>query len=621
LSPPVLEAIAACRHRVLGMPMPKLAGFRLAGPDAATLLHNRCSSDVKALAPGTGSFTALLDRKAHVQAIGTLHRHPNPQHGFWLLCEEGDGTRCADIQAELARFRIIEAVDITPLKDMSWVALQGPLAASVLEAGWHVPTWTPLPNDAPLEDTALSRIAPLLSLKPLAMLAGEWLGASVTLVRAGHWTREDGFLMGFVGEPPTALLREACARLSGCWDDNPKTYDTLCLEAAWPRYGADYDTTTLLPETGLQDITVSDTKGCYLGQETVARVKTYGSVQQALCGLVFSPTSAPVAWPQPGTALHLDSRSSGDDDTQDSSPRPATPAPTLGHIASSGWSPTLGRFVALAYLGKLHRVPGQVLRLQWPDGPILEATVTMQPFVDARREALGLLSEGLQRFADNDPQSDAAAQALLQRAQHHDPTLADAYEALGVLYSRAGRNAEAIALMQRLSILDPNRVMAHTNLSIYFMRLGDKERAETEKARATVLAMRLKAQQAGMALPSPEDQKQRREAAIRERIALFQQALASNPDDPLGNYGLGAAYAELGAMAEAVAPLQKAMAGQPNHSATYLLLGKTLETLGQASEARLVYQQGVAVAARRGDRMPMAEMQQRLAGIEGNSTP
>ena len=77
----------------------------------------------------------------------------------------------------------------------------------------------------------------------------------------------------------------------------------------------------------------------------------------------------------------------------------------------------------------------------------------------------------------------AALEALLVR----DPGFSDAYEALGMIHYRQGRLDEAIAWTDKLAALKPDYAMAHTNLSVFYMKKGMKERAEEEKAKATVL--------------------------------------------------------------------------------------------------------------------------------------
>ena len=83
-------------------------------------------------------------------------------------------------------------------------------------------------------------------------------------------------------------------------------------------------------------------------------------------------------------------------------------------------------------------------------------------------------------------QWEQAEKALLEIIKTH-PSYADAYEALGRVYYKLDRLDDAIEWMLKLSELKPDSAMAHSNLSIFYMKKGMKEKAEEEKAKATVL--------------------------------------------------------------------------------------------------------------------------------------
>ena len=82
--------------------------------------------------------------------------------------------------------------------------------------------------------------------------------------------------------------------------------------------------------------------------------------------------------------------------------------------------------------------------------------------------------------------SEEAAVAFSKLIQVH-PDHADAYESLGMVYYKMGRLDEAIEWTLKLAALRPKDSMAHTNLSVFYMKKGMKEKAEEEKAIATVL--------------------------------------------------------------------------------------------------------------------------------------
>lgn len=82
--------------------------------------------------------------------------------------------------------------------------------------------------------------------------------------------------------------------------------------------------------------------------------------------------------------------------------------------------------------------------------------------------------------------AEEAVEALRSLIEAH-PDHADAYESLGMVYYKMGRLDEAIEWTLKLAALRPKDSMAHTNLSVFYMKKGLKEKAEEEKAIATVL--------------------------------------------------------------------------------------------------------------------------------------
>lgn len=82
------------------------------------------------------------------------------------------------------------------------------------------------------------------------------------------------------------------------------------------------------------------------------------------------------------------------------------------------------------------------------------------------------------------------AAAALRSILDKEPDFYDAYETLGMVYYKMGRLDEAIEWTNKLSQRKPDYAMAHTNLSVFYMKKGMKEKAEEEKAKATVLSFR-----------------------------------------------------------------------------------------------------------------------------------
>ena len=130
------------------------------------------------------------------------------------------------------------------------------------------------------------------------------------------------------------------------------TYEVLRIEAGTPEYGKDIDETNLPQELGRDSHLLSFTKGCYLGQEPVVRIRDLGHVNRTLMGLKFDGS----AIPQVGALVQRDGKE-------------------IGKVTSAAFSPQLGSAVALAYIRRGHRQPGTLVTVH--DHP---ATVAALPF-------------------------------------------------------------------------------------------------------------------------------------------------------------------------------------------------------------------------------------------------
>jgi folate-binding protein YgfZ len=182
----------------------------------------------------------------------------------------------------------------------------------------------------------------------------EWRGETVLVVRGTH-TAENGFdLILSKAKAPQLWERlvEAGARAVGS-----SAMETLRIEAGIARYGRDMDETNVITETNL-DPAVSYTKGCYIGQEIIARIKYRGHVAKKLSGLVFEGEQ-PV---EPGATIKS---AAGKD---------------VGRITSVAHSPTMNRTVALGYVRYEHVAPGTSVRVAIGAAET-EATVYELPFV------------------------------------------------------------------------------------------------------------------------------------------------------------------------------------------------------------------------------------------------
>jgi folate-binding protein YgfZ len=178
-------------------------------------------------------------------------------------------------------------------------------------------------------------------------------GVAVRLVRGGGDTGEAEVWLMTPADGTARVWGAVVA--AGARPVGQAAVETLRIEAGTPRFGRDVDGSVLLPEIPF-DALVSQTKGCYPGQEVVVRIRDRGHVNRHLRGLVFDGADVPEA----GAEVRAD-------------------AAAIGRVTSATRSPALGRAVGLAFVRRQHAAPGTRVEVQ-SGAQTLEATVSDLPF-------------------------------------------------------------------------------------------------------------------------------------------------------------------------------------------------------------------------------------------------
>ena len=304
------------------------------GADRADFLHRLLTNDIARLAPGGGCRACLLDASAKLIADLVVLADPDR---LWLLC---DLTRAEIVAQTLTRYLFSEQVTVANHERRQAVlALQGPRTMELLA---HViGTVISVPADGDHVAASLHEIPLRLVRHAVAGGVGVWcLVDAADAETVWGLFRDEGQRFGL--------------RLVG-WD----ALNTARIEAGLPWWGLDMDETNLLPETGLERAVVSETKGCYLGQEIIARMQTYGSPSKKLMGLVLEGDETP---------------SRGDRIRRDGE--------ELGHVTSACRSPVLKRPIAMGYVKRGAYEPGTVVEIVRGEGR-LSATVAARPLAGA----------------------------------------------------------------------------------------------------------------------------------------------------------------------------------------------------------------------------------------------
>jgi folate-binding protein YgfZ len=213
----------------------------VSGPDAADYLQGQLTNDTEVIEPGGWIYAALLDRKGHMQADMRVLR-PGEGPELWLDLEP-EGMAAAS--RHLQMYKIGRDVDVADASDgHTLLSLIGPRATEIARAVDSASLRTEVGVDLIVPAAELERVR-------------------------------------------DALLAAGAVEVS------PAAAEILRIEAGRPRFGAEMGTETMPAEAGIVEQAVSFTKGCYIGQETVARLHYKGKPNRHLRGLRFSAPAAP----------------------------------------------------------------------------------------------------------------------------------------------------------------------------------------------------------------------------------------------------------------------------------------------------------------------------------------
>lgn len=534
--------------------------LEVTGSDAANYINTQTTNDVLVLEVNKGLSNNLVDRKAHFKAHFTMHRL---QDKYFILMEK---VQSEVLKEHLENFHFTEDFELNDLSEQKEIVLlRGESTYELL-------------NELFEKNISIMDNYDVLEVD---------FNTSKSYLIANNEYGEDAILCIF--DKSNSELKNSLFKLIEKYDIpelDDTTAEVLRIEEGIPRYNHDFDANNILPETGFEKYSVSYSKGCYLGQEVIARIKTYGTVPNALIGLIFADDSAPY-----NSEIIIEGKKAG--------------------IVKSGiFSPTLNKNIAFAYLKKDYRKPEETINFSIEDKNY-SAVIKLLPFIEpvSREEkAKKYYEKALIVFAEN---KEDEAVILLKKAIKNKPDFSDAYESLGVILSRLEKFEEAIEIMTKLTEIAPDEPMARTNLSIFYMKIGNKEEAEAQMAKATTIKF-MNAMKENKNKKALEQKKQEELEAIRERMEMFKEVLETeDPEDLIANYGMGKSHFDLDEYKDAIPYFQKAIELKKDYSMAYLYLGKSLEKIENTSDALEIYQKGIVAASQKGDLMPLKEMEQR----------
>lgn len=294
-----------------------------AGPDAADFLQRILTQDIEAIAAENGADAFFLTAKGKYASFLTLYHRGDH---FLIKCP---GETREELAKKLGMYTLGSEADVSDATEvLGLLTLAGEGAAERLTAAAG--------GESPPEELHASAMLPVG-------------GYAVTACRT-----DDLGIPGWDLHFPESI-RDA---VSEAFQDVPtidaERAEVLRIEAGVARHGAEMDEKLLPPEIpSLVPRAISYSKGCYVGQETIARIKTYGHVNRELMGFAIDGAAPP----EPGAEI-----TSGD--------------AVAGSITSAGLAPTVPHAIALGFVKRKHNEPGATCTVETPDGP---ATARMVP--------------------------------------------------------------------------------------------------------------------------------------------------------------------------------------------------------------------------------------------------
>jgi folate-binding protein YgfZ len=340
---PIELEYAALRRTSILLDQPQRGVIEVTGPDRVSYLNRMITQELKTLTPGSARRSFWLNRKGRIDAdmrvwafddrilldvdIHAVGRAVDGLSGYIVADDVG----IRDISAAVHR-----------------LALHGPAASSVLASIIDDPSHRALVESLPQGSCTLANIGGVPVVVAREDSAGE-IGLELmaptdaarslynAILDRGGWLAAEAASAGNAAQTAhTPGAERAAARVRpGGWH----AFNIARIEAGTPLYNLDFGPDSLPAETGVFEDRVSLTKGCYLGQEIVARMHARGHPKQKLMGIKLTrdiPLPAPGANPstsprQPETGSHVQQANAAD----------GTPA--IGAITSSALSPMLGQ--------------------------------------------------------------------------------------------------------------------------------------------------------------------------------------------------------------------------------------------------------------------------------------
>ena len=233
-----------------------IAWLRVTGEDRVRWLNGMTTNSIQALTPGQGCYTFFLNAQGRIQADATAFLEPD------AILLETSRNQLPTLLAHLERFIIMDDVELQPVDDRAGLLIAGPDAAAILAAAGI--------------DTA--------ALAPLTFVQ---LPGSITLLHA-HSPLVPRFELW--ADPATIAALTSTLLAHGVIPSDAEALNQLRIAEGTPLFATDIRDKELPQETtppGTPSRALHFSKGCYLGQEIVERIRSRGNLHRTFSGFVL----------------------------------------------------------------------------------------------------------------------------------------------------------------------------------------------------------------------------------------------------------------------------------------------------------------------------------------------
>ena len=260
------EALNAARTSVAVFDVSDRTQIEVTGSDRARFLHSFTSNDIKGLKPGQGCETFVTNLKGKVAAHVFVFCG---EKSLWL---DGAAGQQEAIIGQLGKFVLIDDVQLIPRTDeRGELFVTGPMAAQLLQL-----------DEGTRVGHTIQRETENLSIH----------------IRRVDLFGSPGFLLSVPREQIEGVKLSLCGL--GVAEGTRELFEFLRIDAGYPFYGIDVTDDLLAQEVARTKQCVSFNKGCYLGQETIARLDALGHTNRELRRLWFESSVVP----NPGTVVY-----------------------------------------------------------------------------------------------------------------------------------------------------------------------------------------------------------------------------------------------------------------------------------------------------------------------------